>query len=217
MWLLAVRFLPAARFTDDSPARRTSSSESCALRPAELAVTFTRTKRVFVAGNGIVTVFDAPGLKEYVAEVFSVVKLVPSALPWRERVCCLPFHPAGSLSVTPSTRVEAPRSVCTHWGRESPAPSQYVDRSPSVTFPAPYARSALLAVAVRPVATPGPSAATAVSDGHPIIRRLVATAADTARRLQRWALIDPRSSAPARERRGCGSVHAALRQRFLRA
>ncbi|CAO0827413.1 hypothetical protein SMICM17S_05591 [Streptomyces microflavus] len=203
--LLALRAFPAARLPEEAAAARTSSSESWAACQPVLAVMFTRTKRVSVAGKVTFTALAAPGVKEYAAELFRVAKLVPSALPWRDSVCVRLSQDGGSFRVTSSTRAAVPRSVCTHWGSPPPALSQYVDALPSVVLGAGYSACALLAAAARPAARLGPSAAEAVSDGTPIIRRLVATKADIARHLQRWALIAPRSSASAQ-----GALRARL-------
>lgn len=61
--LLAVSRRPAARFTDDSPAACTSSSDSWAACHPVFAVMSTRTNRVWVAGKAMVTVLPDPGSK----------------------------------------------------------------------------------------------------------------------------------------------------------
>ncbi|GGK05770.1 hypothetical protein GCM10011583_41760 [Streptomyces camponoticapitis] len=66
-----------------------------------------------------------------------------------------------------------------------PEPCQYVDWLPSAAIRAEWSLDALLAAAVLPAAMLGPSAAEAVSDGTPTIRRLVLTAAAIARHLHR--------------------------------
>jgi hypothetical protein len=125
-----------------------------------------------------------------------VLKLVPSALPWTDRVCVRLSQPAGSFSTTSSTPVVLPMSACTHCGSVLPALCQYDDWSPSVTLAAAYSLCELLAVAGRPAAMSGPSAAEAVHEGRPSIKRLVVITAERTRHLQRCGLICPRSSAP---------------------
>jgi hypothetical protein len=51
-----------------------------------LAVTFTRTNRVVVAGKLMVTVLLLAGLNTYPVEVTIVLKPVPSGLPCRDSV-----------------------------------------------------------------------------------------------------------------------------------
>src|SRR5882757_3442449 len=185
--LLAVNCLPAARFPEESVAPWTSSSESCAAVHPVFAVMLTRTKRVWVAGNEMVTVLAAPGVKAYDAEVLMVSKLVPSALPCTASVWLRLSQEPGSFRTTSSTRTLVPRSVCAHWGKLDPELSQYVAALPSVMLAAPYPELELLAVAVLPAARLGPPAAVAVpvSAGSPMRASAMVSRAASRPRLRR--------------------------------
>lgn len=70
------------------------------------------------------TALACAGLNTRPAEAASVPNEEPSVLPCRESVSVRVSHPEGSLSTIRSTLRVAPRSTCTHWGKEPAGPSQ---------------------------------------------------------------------------------------------
>src|SRR5690349_14195368 len=95
---------------------------------------FTRTYRVLVAAKLIVTVL-APCVNVRPDEATMFVNVEPLALPSTDRVWVRVPQPLGSLRITWSMLVDAPRSTCAHCGNELFVLSQYESGLPSLRLP----------------------------------------------------------------------------------
>lgn len=123
--LLRARLVPVGGGSTGPPLWPwTSTSESWAAFQPVLAVTWTRRYRTVAEARPMVTVFAAAGSKDRGWAAARVVKVPPSVLPSTATVWERASQPVGSLRTASSTRVPAPRSICTHCGNDPAGPSQ---------------------------------------------------------------------------------------------
>src|SRR6185503_16721454 len=105
---------------------QTSKVETWPAGQPVFAVMFSQKYRWVVAVNVMVTVLLLPGLKLYVADARTVLKLTPSVLPRMDSVWSRAPQPAGSWSTIRLALWAEPRSTCTHCGNALFWLSQYV-------------------------------------------------------------------------------------------